>query len=94
MLRKRDQWLRRLLAGELPERRMLEQALRHIVETTLKDSLKALPQELNPGVYGLSSFATNNLADVPCIIDDLPGSGAGNLQCLAVYRLPVPDRQG
>ena len=81
MLRKRDQWLRRLLAGELPERRMLEQALRHIVETTLKDSLKALPQELIPEFTDCLRFATNNLADVPFIIDDLPGSGAGNLQC-------------
>ena len=81
MLRKRDQWLRRLLAGELPERRMLEQALRHIVETTLKDSLKALPQELIPEFTDCLRFATNNLADAPCIIDDLPGSGAGNLQC-------------
>ena len=80
MLRKRDQWLRRLLAGELPERRMLEQALRHIVETTLKDSLKALPQELIPEFTDCLRFATNNLADVPFIIDDLPGSGAGNLQ--------------
>ena len=81
MLRKRDQWLRHLLAGELPERRMLEQALRHIVETTLKDSLKALPQELIPEFTDCLRFATNNLADVPFIIDDLPGSGAGNLQC-------------
>ena len=81
MLRKRDQWLRRLLAGELPERRMLEEALRHIVETTLKDSLKALPQESIPEFTDCLRFATNNLADVPCIIDDLPGSGAGNLQC-------------
>ena len=81
MLQKRDQWLRRLLAGELPERRMLEQALRHIVEVTLKDSLRALPQESIPEFTDCLRYATINLADPPCIIDDLPGAGADNLQC-------------
>ncbi len=79
MLQKRDQWLRRLLAGELPERSMLEQALGHIVEATLTDCLEALPQELIPEFTGCLHFATNNLADAPRIIDELPGPG--NLQC-------------
>ena len=79
MLRKRDQWLRHLV-GQRPDRKTLEGALRHIVETTLDFVLEALPRELLPEFIDCLHFATQNLTESPYIIEELPGAGAADLQ--------------
>ena len=79
MLRKRDQWLRHLV-GQRPDRKSLEGALRHIVETTLDFVLEALPQEFLPEFTDCLRFATQNLTESPYIIEELPGASAAELQ--------------
>ena len=80
MLRKRDQWLRRLL-GQPPDRKTLEGALRHIVEATLEETLETLPQEFSSEFADCLRFATANLEETPCVIEELPGAAAGDLHC-------------
>ncbi len=79
MLRKRDQWLRHLV-GQRPDRKTLEGALRHIVETTLDYVLEALPREFLPEFTDCLRFATHNLTESPYVIEELPGAGAADLQ--------------
>ena len=79
MLEKRDQWLRHL-AGRRPDREDLEAAINHVVETTLEDALALIPADLTAEFTDCLRFATDNLDSPPYTIEDLPGTGAADLQ--------------
>ena len=80
MLKKRDQWLRHLV-GRRPDRKALEDALNHIVETTLTAALEHLPDELMAEFTACLRYATGNLDDAPYIIEELPGTRGADLDC-------------
>ena len=80
MLKKRDQWLRRL-AGRRPDREMLEDALKHVVETTLESALRILPEEYTEEFTACLRYAAHNHDDPACLIEQLPGAGCADLQC-------------
>ena len=79
MLQKRDQWLRHLV-GQSPDRTSLERALRHFVESTLEDTLEALPPETLPELVDCLRYAAGNLEDAPCTLDRLPARDAADLE--------------
>ena len=80
MLKKRDQWLRHLV-GRRPDRQVLEGALKHIVEATLEDVRETLPHELTAEFTACLHYATGNMDDPPYLVEELPGTGAGDLPC-------------
>ncbi len=80
MLKKRDQWLRHLV-GRRPDRETLEDALNHIVEATLEDTLEAIPREFTSELTACLRYATGNLDDPPCFIEELPGTNGIDLGC-------------
>ncbi len=80
MLKKRDQWLRHL-AGRRPDRAALEDALKHVVETTLGSALGILPQEYTEEFTACLRYAAHNHDDPACLIEQLPGAGYADLQC-------------
>ncbi|MFP4225903.1 MAG: UvrD-helicase domain-containing protein [Desulfobacterales bacterium] len=65
MLARRDQWLRHIAAGELPEKRRkhLEQALERVVTEALEDARNRFPDALIDDLLDLARFAAGNLAD-------------------------------
>ena len=79
MLQKRDQWLRHLV-GQSPDRTSLERALKHFVESTLEDTLEALPPEMLPELVDCLRYAAGNLEDAPCTLDLLPAKDAADLE--------------
>ena len=80
MLQKRDQWLDRL-TGQRPDRTTLEDALKHIVEATLEDTLENLPDEFVAEFTACLRYAADNLEEPQYIIEELPGTNAADLGC-------------
>jgi len=76
MLQKRDQWLR-YLVGKRPDRAAMEQALKHIVEASLKDVRNALLKADAEELADCAGYAADNLGeDNPRSSRGLPGTNA------------------
>ena len=76
MLQKRDQWLRHLV-GQRPERAAMEDALKHIVEASLADTLDALSAIDAQDLADCAAYAADNLpGDIPWSGEELPGVSA------------------
>lgn len=78
MLARRDQWLRHI-AKEI-NRQELEEALKHVVESTLKKTRQAFPEEHMHEFLECLRYATDNLSD--------EDGGSLLLCCLGIDHLP------
>ena len=76
MLQKRDQWLRHLV-GQRPDRATMEDALKHVVEASLKAVRDALAEADAQELADCATYAAGNLKeDSPRLSGDLPGTNA------------------
>ncbi len=76
MLQKRDQWLRHLVE-QRPDRAVMEQALKHSVEASLKDVRNALSKADAEELADCAGYAADNLGeDNPCSSRGLPDTNA------------------